>query len=226
MMFVLILMKLIIYTKGYDEGYLCMIDLLFNRSIASETINITTCQNYDKKPFYYRGRPTNIKGIINSTDINNYGEYKSVYIPEKQYLSNVALFPKSTIFFAHSDISDNSSDYNKDYCIISINHNLEEYKSLYYMIVGKNFDEFNNLLGYWLPIFFVFFIIYAFLLKCRFYDLKIKHQNYDIYNRNRLIIMLFGSFIISFAIILYIIIIYYIFYILHINLLFLLHYFF
>ena len=158
MMFFLILIKSIIYTKGYGEGYLTMIDKLFNSGHRSDTIYLETCQNYDEKPFYYRGRPTNIKDIIKSTDINNYGEYKSVYIPEKQYLSNVALFPKSTIFFAHSDISDNSSDYNKDYCIISINHNLEEYKSLYYMIVGKNFDEFNNLLGYWLPIFFVFLL--------------------------------------------------------------------
>ena len=158
-----------------------VIDVLFKDYLESSDLLWDTCSLYDNNSFYYRGRPTNIKDILESTDINNYDEYKYVYIPEKKYLSNVTLFPKSTIFYALEGFNTNSSDYNIDYCIIRFYIDLERYK-LYYIIIGRvGYLEKNDVLPLnyiLLAILFGFFFMYFF----RFLYLKSSHAIIDSFN--------------------------------------------
>ena len=194
MKFFLILIKLFIYTKCSDF-YLIMNEP-FKTDYERSSLGFENCQIYDENSFYYRGRPTNIKDIIKSTDINNYGDYKYVYIPDKQYLSNITLFPKPTIFFTNEYIY-NSSDY-KEYCIITIGYNLENYKKiLYYMIAGKGFSKYSELHFILMVASFVTIFIILVSLLCRIVCLFFKFQRFDSSNCCRMLKIILGSVIIS-----------------------------
>ena len=163
MLFFLFIIK-IIYIKSYKT---ILIDKLFNKS-ETNTINLQHCDYYDEETFYYRGRPTDIKDIIDSNNINDINNYKYVYIPESKYLDNATLFPKSTVFFPLEGVIKYEYDYNKEYCFITIRFKIEQYKPFYYIVIGNILD--NTTEGLAICILFtlcIFGLIYTFLLFIR-----------------------------------------------------------
>ena len=150
----LIFIKLILFTIQHDFSLL--IDKIFKNNYDIQNIDMNDCKRNDKDSFYYRGRPENIKDIINSTKIK---KYKSVYIPEVKYENNISLFPKSTIFLVpfFIDIKGNL----KEYCIIYIGNKLEKYNSFYYIIIGKK-SYLSDISDYEItPIYLIILMLYT-----------------------------------------------------------------
>ena len=143
MLFYLIFIEIISFTtekiKIFDE--LLIIEQIFNNNLDFQSLNTVHCKIYNYNMLTYRGRPTNIKDIINMKNKEDYSDYKYVYISDLQYLDKVVEFPKSTIFFTFSKIMENEAQLNKEYCYINIDWKLEYYFPLYYMIIGLNVEE-------------------------------------------------------------------------------------
>ena len=99
-----------------------LIDKRFNINLDISEISMDNCKNFNKDSFYYRGRPANIKDIIDSNKTNDLNKYEIVYIPELTYFQNVTLFPKSTIFLYHLFYRQSFNQSYKDYCLIDINN--------------------------------------------------------------------------------------------------------
>ncbi len=193
MLFFLILIK-IIYI---ESNKILLVDKLFNK-YETKSVFFFDCQNYDEDTFYYRGRPINIKDIIDSNNINNIKTYKYVLIPEFKYLDNVTLFPKSTVFFYLTKMIENSI---ADYCIIPIDYDLEKYKSFYYFIIGNELDKkTEELLQSIIITLFVSLWIFAIIFGIRLCYIKKISQIY-VYN---LICNIFASLFLSIMSCLYI----------------------
>ena len=143
MLFFLIFIKLIFFTieTKIQDDHLGIIDAIFNNNIDTQLIYTSYCKLYNHKLFTYRGRPTNIKDIINTKTKEDYSNYKYVYISELKYLDKVVEFPKSTIFFTFAPITVNERQYNKEYCYIDINWALEDYAPFYYINIGLIAEE-------------------------------------------------------------------------------------
>ena len=172
-----ILINLIYNTIESNLGIL--IDKAFKKSYITNSISLEHCNYYNEDSFYYRGKPTNIKEIIDSNEINDLDKYECVYIPELKYFQNVTLFYKSTIFL--NTITNNQSYYNNNFCIIKVDDNIDEdnYKSLYMITIGKSFDKNTEQLALIVLIIFFFFnIIIILVLNFRTCCLKFYHEIY------------------------------------------------
>lgn len=155
----LIFINLICSTIQTD--FIILIDELFKSHFQTKYLSIDKCKQYNSDSFYYRGKPTNIKDIIDSKKTKNLNYYDSVYIPEIKYFDNITLFPKSTIFFVSNNIATNSSLYKENYCYMEIEWELSN-KSFYYIIAGK--DEHQDLEDILIGLLVVFFLIVNILL--------------------------------------------------------------
>ena len=133
-----------------------LLDRLFKNNYETEDLSMGYCRQYEEDSFYYKGKPENIKDILSSKKNNNLEKYKYVYISDKNYLKNVTLFPHSTKFFVLESIS-NSSLFYENYCYFEIKMDFSNYKTLYYIIVGKEITKDNEELI--IAILIVFFLM-------------------------------------------------------------------
>ena len=138
MLFYLFFLKLISFT--FENELRLVFDMIFKKDYESSPLYMKYCKLYDTNDFSYRGRPTNIKNIL-SENKEFYNDYKYVYISELKYFENIVQFPKSTVFFALNSITQYEEQFNKEYCFINIEWNLEDYPPLYYIIIGKETDK-------------------------------------------------------------------------------------
>ena len=138
MFFYLFFLKLISFT--FENELRLVFDMIFKKDYESSLLYMGYCKEYDTNNFSYRGRPTNIKDILNENK-EFYNDYKYVYISELKYFENIVQFPKSTVFFALNSITQYEEQFNKEYCFINIEWNLEDYAPLYYIIIGKETDK-------------------------------------------------------------------------------------
>ena len=138
MLFYLFFLKLISFT--FENELRLVFDMIFKIGYKSSHVSLDYCKLYDTNDFSYRGRPTNIKNIL-SENKEFYNDYKYVYISELKYFENIVQFPKSTVFFALNSITQYEEQFNKEYCFINIDWNLEDYAPLYYIIIGKETDK-------------------------------------------------------------------------------------
>ena len=157
MLFFLIFIKLIFIGSKKEIELEVLIDKIFNSPIDSKGLYMGYCKEYRKQILNYRGRPTNIKDIINTKNKEDLSDYKYVYISELKDLDRVVEFQKSTIFLTYDPITVNETQYNKEYCYIDIKWKLEDYGPLYYIIIGTNVNK--NLESYVIAILIVFFFI-------------------------------------------------------------------
>ena len=168
---------LIFFTFQNDN--IILIDKLFKKEIETKFLYMDHCKQYDKKTFYYKGRPHNMKDILESKKRKDLSKYKYVYIPEIKYFDNVTLFPKSTIFFVLDSLTTNGSYYKDYYCYFDINWNLNYYKPFYYLIAGKNFEEDReNVILIILTLFFFTCNIFVIILNIKICRLKPLEQIY------------------------------------------------
>ena len=121
-----------------------ILDRLFKSYYDSRALEIEYCRQYKTNSFYYKGRPDNIKDILDSKRGKDLSNYKYVYISDIKYLEDVTAFPKSTIFFVLDSMRKSSSSYNKDYCYFEIKWDLKKYNAPYYLIAGEEFTKNNE----------------------------------------------------------------------------------
>ena len=129
---------------------------------------MNNCTIFNKDSFHHKGKPTNIKDIIDSNKINDLNKYEIVYIPETKYLQNVTLFPKSTIFLYYTYYLFTFNESYKDYCFINIGHDIDSY-NFYFIAIGKIINDDMRLM---LLTFLILFISHA----CLIYIICIKMQ--------------------------------------------------
>ena len=109
------------------------------------------------KLLFYRGRPKNIKDVINE---EKYNSYSSVYISGEfsEYIQN---FTKSTIFFVEKDYFFDKKDFFDGYnCIVGSSFNFK--KSNNYVIVSP---KTNNLLSDFTACFIVILLLIIIILS-------------------------------------------------------------
>ena len=133
-----------------------LLDKLFKNNYEIEDLSMKYCPQYDEDSLLFKGKPENIKDILNSNKNNNLEKYKYVYITDKKYLKEVTLFPHSTKFFVLESIA-NSALFNENYCYFEIKMKFSNYKTLYYIIVGKEITKDNEELI--IAILIIFFLI-------------------------------------------------------------------
>ena len=184
-MFVHFILINLIYNT-IESNLTILIDKAFNQSYITDSISLEHCNYYNEDSFYYRGKPTNIKDIIDTNEINDLDKYECVYIPELKYFQNLSLFSKSTIFL--NTITKNQSYYNNDYCILKVDYNIENYNPLYFITIGKAlYKDTEQLVIMILVVLFFINSILAVILtfrECYLNDLKEIH----VYNFVRIII--------------------------------------
>ena len=172
MFFFLIFIKLIII-EAKTEKLEVFINNIFNKTYDSGHLYMDHCTQYIRQMLNYKGRPTNIKDIINTKNKEDLSGYKYIYISEFKDLARVVEFPKSTIFLIYNQISEYEIQYKKDYCYINIKWKLEDYGHLYYIIIGKEVNKYLELyvIGI-LVIFFIISILFLFLKSIKICNLK------------------------------------------------------
>ena len=89
-----------------------LLDRLFKNNYEIEYLSKRYCPQYEEDSLLFKGKPENIKDILNSNKNNNLEKYKYVYITDRKYLKDVTLFPHSTIFFVLDSIVNSTLFYN------------------------------------------------------------------------------------------------------------------
>ena len=124
-----------------QKDLILLIENIFNNH-ENEKINMDYCKQYANDSFHYKeiqSKIKDIKSIINSEQPTELNKYKYIYISEANYLENITLFQKSTIFFVPDSIIKSLSALdNMDYCIIILDTKFEKNKPL---IFTTDLDE-------------------------------------------------------------------------------------